>query len=46
MDRKHAAQGKAVKDLYVYPLCRHAQQRLRSSTAPAWKEPEEEADRW
>lgn len=46
MDRKHAAHGEAVKDLYVYPLCRHAQQRLRSSIAPAWKEPEEEVGRW
>lgn len=37
MDRAHAAHGAAVKDLYVYPLCRHVQQRLRSSIAPAWK---------
>jgi hypothetical protein len=46
MDREHAAQGEAVKDLYVYPLCRHAVERLRSSAAPVWKEPEEEAGRW
>jgi hypothetical protein len=43
MDREHAAHGEAVKDLYVYPLCRHAAERLRSAAAPAWKEPEEEA---
>ena len=46
MDREHAAHGEAVKDLYVYPLCRHVAERLRSSTAPIWKEPEEEASRW
>jgi hypothetical protein len=45
MDREHAAHGEAVKDLYVYPLCRHAAERLRSAAAPAWKEPEEEASR-
>ena len=45
MDRDHAAQGAAVKDLYVYPLCRQVQQRLRSAAAPVWREPEEEASR-
>jgi hypothetical protein len=43
MDREHAAQGAAVKDIYVYPLCRKVQQRLRSATAPVWREPEPEA---
>ena len=46
MDREHAAHGEAVKDLYVYPLCRHAAERLRSAAAPVWKEPEQEASRW
>jgi hypothetical protein len=46
MDRAHAAHGEAVKDLYVYPLCRHAQQGLRSSAAPVWKEAGQEASRW
>jgi hypothetical protein len=45
MDRDHAAQGAAIKDLYVYPLCRQVQQRLRSAAAPVWQEPEEEASR-
>jgi hypothetical protein len=45
MDREHAAHGAAVKDLYVYPLCRHVAERLRSSAAPVWKEAEQEADR-
>lgn len=29
MDREHEAHGQAVKDIYVYPLVRHAGQRLR-----------------
>jgi hypothetical protein len=45
MDRDHAAQGAAIKDLFVYPLCRQVQQRLRSAAAPVWQEPEEEASR-
>ena len=45
LDREHALHGAAVKDLYVYPLCRHVGERLRTSAAPIWKEPEEEADR-
>jgi len=28
MDREHIAHGKAVKDIYVYPLVRDARQRL------------------
>jgi hypothetical protein len=28
MDREHSAHGQAVKDIYVYPLARDAQQRL------------------
>jgi hypothetical protein len=45
MDREHAAHGEAVKDLYVYPLCRRAGERLRNAGAPLWREPEEEAER-
>lgn len=45
MDREHAAHGAAVKDLYVYPLCRDAVERLRSSAAPVWKEAEGDASR-
>jgi hypothetical protein len=45
MDREHRAHGEAVKDLYVYPLCRNVAERLRSAAAPVWKESEEEADR-
>jgi len=28
MDREHTAHGQAVKEIYVYPLVRHAQQQL------------------
>ena len=36
MDEHHEAQGKAVKLIYVYPLCRNVQQKLRGTpgTAP------------
>ena len=42
MDREHAADGLAVKDIYVYPLCRHVQERLCSATPPAFVEQGEE----
>jgi len=29
MDREHQAHGQAIKDIYVYPLVRDAQQLLR-----------------
>ena len=46
MDRGHAAHGQAVKDLYVYPLCRRVTERLRRAAAPVYREPAEEASRW
>ncbi|MBM3748873.1 MAG: DUF4338 domain-containing protein [Acidobacteria bacterium] len=45
MDREHAAHGAAVKDLYVYPLCRDVAERLRSAAAPVWKQAEGDASR-
>jgi len=45
MDRHHQAHQRAVKDLYVYPLCRNVQQRLQRAVAPVWQEPAEEASR-
>jgi len=45
LDREHALHGEAVKDLYVYPLCRQVQQRLRRAVAPVWREPEEASSR-
>ena len=31
MDREHASHGRAIKDIYVYPLVRDARQHLRGS---------------
>jgi len=36
MDRDNVAQGRAVKDVYVYPLCRNVQQRLRTAAPPSF----------
>ena len=36
MDRDNIAQGRAVKQIYVYPLCRNVQQRLRIAAAPSF----------
>jgi len=38
MDRNHEAHGRAVKDIYVYPLCRKVQMRLRTSLPPRFRE--------
>jgi hypothetical protein len=37
----YAAQGKAIKDIFVYPLCRHAREKLRSATPPVFVERDE-----
>ena len=34
MDREHKLDGQAVKDIYVYPLVRHARQRLCADPTP------------
>jgi hypothetical protein len=36
MDRHHAADGLAVKDIYVYSLCRHAREKLRGAEPPVY----------
>jgi hypothetical protein len=41
MDRDHVAHGKSIKDIYVYPLCRHAQDNLRNAVPPAFVDSEE-----
>jgi len=38
MDRRHRMHGHAVKDLYVYPLCRNVQQRLCTAEPPSFKD--------
>jgi hypothetical protein len=37
----HADQGKSVKDIFVYPLRRHAREKLRSATPPIFVQREE-----
>jgi hypothetical protein len=41
MDRNHAAHGQAIKDIFVYPLCRHAREQLRSAEFPIFIDREE-----
>jgi hypothetical protein len=36
MDQHHEARGRAVKQIYVYRLCRDAQRRLAQDSAPRW----------
>jgi hypothetical protein len=36
MDRYHQADGSARKLVFVYPLCRHVQQRLREAQPPCF----------
>ena len=36
IDQHHEAQGRAVKRIYVYPLCRDVQHRLAQDSAPRW----------
>jgi hypothetical protein len=36
MDQHHEAHGRAVKCIYIYPLCRDVQGRLTQDSAPRW----------
>lgn len=38
MDRDHTSHGKAIKDIYVYPLCRNARRRLCQDPPPKFCE--------
>jgi hypothetical protein len=40
MDRYHQADGPARKLVFVYPLCRDVQQRLREAQPPRFAEAE------
>jgi hypothetical protein len=42
MDRDLAAHGESIKDIFVYPLCRHAREQLRSAESPTFIDREEE----
>ncbi len=44
MDRTHQAQGRAPKQVYVYPLGRRVPQRLSTATPPQFFPPTEEPD--
>jgi hypothetical protein len=41
MDREHAAHGQSIKDIYIYPLCRHAQDKLRNAVTPVFVDSDE-----
>ena len=45
MDRHHVAHGRAPKEVYVYPLCRHLQARLCHSPVPGASRSAQEASR-
>lgn len=38
MDRDHASHGRAIKDIYIYPLCRNVRRRLCHDPAPKFRE--------
>ena len=42
MNRDHAIQDQAIKDIFVYPLCRHAREQLRTATSPIFIDRDEE----
>jgi hypothetical protein len=44
MDRYRQADRSARKLVFVYPLCRHVQQRLREAQPPCFSEAEADAD--
>jgi hypothetical protein len=43
-DRHHVLHGQAPKEVYVYPLCRNVQERLKTAAAPAFSDFLEEQD--
>lgn len=44
MDRHHRVEGRAPKEVFVYPLCRNVREGLQSATAPVFSAPDEESD--
>jgi hypothetical protein len=44
MDRWHRVDGRAPKEVFVYPLCRNVRERLQTATAPVFSGSEEESD--
>jgi hypothetical protein len=45
MDRNHQAHGRAIKDIYVLPLCRNGPQRLCQATPPTFVDIDKDTDR-
>ncbi len=43
MDRHHRLHGQAVKEIYVYPLCRNVKERLKNAEAPRFRGCSEQA---
>jgi hypothetical protein len=44
MDRCHRVDGRAPKEVFVYPLCRNVRERLQTAPAPIFSGSEEESD--
>ena len=44
MDRQHIAHGRDPKHIYVYPLCRDVRERLKTATAPAFSDSNEDQE--
>jgi hypothetical protein len=42
MDWDHSAYGQTVKDIFVYPLARHAREQLHNAVTPAFEDKEEQ----
>ena len=42
MNRDHAVHGQAIKNIFVYPLCRHAREQLRTTISPTFIEQDDE----
>jgi len=42
MDRDHATHSQTIKDIFVYSLCRHAREQLRTAESPIFIDREEE----
>lgn len=43
MDRYHRVDGRAPKEVFVYPLCRNVRERLQTATAPVFSGLDEES---
>jgi hypothetical protein len=44
MDRRHRVDGRAPKEVFVYPLCRNVREGLQTAAAPVFSGPDEGSD--